>query len=114
MKKLGIFVDVQNIYYTTRQVYGRQFNYRELWARLSKEGNILCANAYATSRGDDKQQKFQKAHRRLRVVHLRRHPRHAQPPGGAYRRAGSLAGSRWAAGARRALRYTARSPRSPR
>ncbi len=61
MKTLGIFADVQNIYYTTRQVYGRQFNYRKLWAQLSQEGKIQCANAYATQRSDDKQHKFQKA-----------------------------------------------------
>ena len=61
MKKIAIFADVQNIYYTTRQAYGRQFNYRKLWQRLSSEGDIVCAIAYATHRGDDKQLKFQDA-----------------------------------------------------
>ena len=61
MKKIAIFVDVQNIYYTTRQAYGRQFNYRELWQRISAQGEIVIANAYATDRGDDKQLKFQNA-----------------------------------------------------
>jgi uncharacterized LabA/DUF88 family protein len=61
MKKIAIFVDVQNIYYTTRDTYGRQFNYREFWKRISTEGEIVLANAYATHRGDDKQQKFQDA-----------------------------------------------------
>ncbi len=61
MKKIAIFVDVQNIYYTTRQAYGRQFNYQKLWQRISTEGEIICANAYATHRGDDKQLKFQNA-----------------------------------------------------
>ncbi|MCW9025372.1 MAG: NYN domain-containing protein [Gammaproteobacteria bacterium] len=60
-KKIAIFVDVQNIYYTTRQAYGRQFNYRKLWQKISSEGNIITANAYATHRGDDKQLKFQNA-----------------------------------------------------
>jgi uncharacterized LabA/DUF88 family protein len=60
-KKLGVFVDVQNIYYTTRQAYGRQFNYRTLWARLDNEFEIVIANAYAIHRGDDKQLKFQNA-----------------------------------------------------
>ena len=55
MKKIAIFADVQNIYYTTRQAYGRQFNYRKLWQRLSNEGEIVSAIAYATHRGDDKQ-----------------------------------------------------------
>lgn len=61
MNKLAIFVDVQNIYYTTRQAYGRQFNYRKLWELLSQQGEIVCANAYAIHRGDDKQLKFQNA-----------------------------------------------------
>ncbi len=61
MKKIAIFVDVQNIYYTTRDTYGRQFNYRELWKRLSAQGEIVIANAYAIHRGDDSQQKFQDA-----------------------------------------------------
>ncbi|MDH3609822.1 MAG: NYN domain-containing protein [Gammaproteobacteria bacterium] len=61
MKTIAIFADVQNIYYTTRDAYGRQFNYRELWKQLSAEGKIVIANAYATQKGDDKQHKFQKA-----------------------------------------------------
>jgi len=58
-KDAGIFVDVQNIYYTTRQAYKRKFNYRELWRRLDHEFNIVTANAYAIHRGDDQQLKFQ-------------------------------------------------------
>ncbi|MEE8057976.1 MAG: NYN domain-containing protein [Pseudomonadales bacterium] len=61
MKKIAIFVDVQNIYYTTRQAYGRQFNYRKLWQRISTEGKIVLATAFAIHRGDDKQLKFQNA-----------------------------------------------------
>ena len=60
-KRIAIFADVQNIYYTTRQAYGRQFNYRELWQRISTEGTIVTAFAYATHRNDDKQLKFQDA-----------------------------------------------------
>ena len=61
MKKIALFVDVQNIYYTTRDAYGRQFNYRKLWQRISAEGEIVAATAYATHRGDDGQLKFQNA-----------------------------------------------------
>jgi uncharacterized LabA/DUF88 family protein len=61
MKKIAIFADVQNIYYTTRQAYGRQFNYRKLWQRISADGEIISAIAYATHRSDDKQLKFQDA-----------------------------------------------------
>jgi len=61
MKKIAIFADVQNIYYTTRDIYGRQFNYRKLWKRLSTQGEIVSAYAYATHRSDDSQKKFQDA-----------------------------------------------------
>ncbi|PHS18546.1 MAG: nuclease [Kangiella sp.] len=61
MKKIAIFSDVQNIYYTTRDAYGRQFNYRELWRLISKQGEIVMANAYAIDKGDTQQQKFQSA-----------------------------------------------------
>ena len=61
MKKIAIFVDVQNIYYTTRQAYARQFNYRKLWQRISDEGEIVLANAYAIQRNDEKQLQFQNA-----------------------------------------------------
>ena len=61
MKKIAIFVDVQNIYYTTRDVYGRQFNYRKLWDKVKNQGIIVSAYAYAIDRGDDKQIKFQDA-----------------------------------------------------
>ena len=61
MKKIALFVDVQNIYYTTRDAYGRQFNYRKLWQEISAQGDIIAATAYATQRSDDKQIKFHDA-----------------------------------------------------
>jgi uncharacterized LabA/DUF88 family protein len=65
MQKIGLFVDVQNIYYTTRHSYGCQFNYRALWKMLETHGCITTANAYATDRGDDSQRKFQTALRHI-------------------------------------------------
>ena len=61
MAKIAVFVDVQNIYYTCRQAYERQFNYRYLWDLIASEGDIHKAYAYAIHRGDDKQLKFQNA-----------------------------------------------------
>jgi uncharacterized LabA/DUF88 family protein len=58
MKKIAIFVDVQNIYYTTRDVYGRSFNYRKLWQKITHQGEIVAAKAYAIIKGDDQQIKF--------------------------------------------------------
>ena len=65
MRKVAIFADVQNIYYTTRQAYGRPFNYHRLWERVSGEGNIVLANAYAIDRNDDQQRKFQTALKKI-------------------------------------------------
>ena len=65
VKKIAVFVDVQNIYYTTRQAYGRQFDYRKLWQIIGAEGEIVSATAYATDRDDDKQRKFQDALRHI-------------------------------------------------
>ena len=61
MKRIALFVDVQNIFYTTREAYGRQLNYRRFWQRISAGGEIIVATAYATQRSDDKQIKFQDA-----------------------------------------------------
>lgn len=60
-----MFVDVQNIYYTCRDAFQRQFDYHALWKRLSAEGEIVTAIAYATDRGDDGQRKFQDALRHI-------------------------------------------------
>jgi uncharacterized LabA/DUF88 family protein len=65
MNRIAIFVDVQNIYYTTRQAYGRQFNYRKLWECVAERGEIVAATAYAIERGDERQQKFQNALRHI-------------------------------------------------
>ena len=64
-EKIGVFVDVQNIYYTTRDAFGRSFNYRALWQILSLKGDIVVANAYVTDRSDESQRKFQSALRHI-------------------------------------------------
>jgi len=70
LKKIAIFVDVQNIYYTTRDAYKRQFNYRLLWQELLAKGDIVQATAYAIARSDDQQHKFQKALKHIGFVWL--------------------------------------------
>lgn len=70
-KKIAIFVDVQNIYYTTRDQHQRSFNYRKFWERISQQGEIVSAIAYATTKtdkygkADDGQVKFQDALRHI-------------------------------------------------
>ncbi len=65
MTKIALFADVQNIYYTTRQAYQRQFNYRALWQQVSAMGEITEAYAYAIDRSDNRQIKFQNALKEL-------------------------------------------------
>ena len=59
MEKVSIFVDVQNIYYTCRQTYGRNFDYNTFWAEVTRDRELVSAYAYATDRGDAKQMQFQ-------------------------------------------------------
>lgn len=59
MEKIAIFVDVQNIYYTTRQRYQKHFNYGVFWQQVTAGKQVVAAIAYATDRGDSKQQNFQ-------------------------------------------------------
>ena len=59
MKKVSLFVDVQNIYYTTRSVYGKNFDYNKFWARATEGRTVVNAFAYAIDRGDEKQKQFQ-------------------------------------------------------
>ncbi|MBT4776649.1 NYN domain-containing protein [Paracoccaceae bacterium] len=59
MKHVSIFVDVQNIYYTTRQQFGCNFNYNNFWDRVTEGRELVGAFAYATDRGDKKQIEFQ-------------------------------------------------------
>lgn len=58
-EKVGIFVDVQNIYYTCRQTFQGNFDYNKFWAEVTRDRELVCAIAYATDRGDKKQAEFQ-------------------------------------------------------
>lgn len=62
---IAIFVDVQNIYYTTKQAFGKSFDYRKFWQELSYQGNIVAAYAYAIESHNDGQKKFQDALRHI-------------------------------------------------
>ena len=68
VRKIAVFVDVQNIYYTTREAFKRQFYYQKLWQLIGEKGEIVTAIAYATDRGDDKQIKFQSALKKIGFI----------------------------------------------
>lgn len=58
MQKIGIFVDIQNIYYTTKRTFHQHFDYNELWRLLTTNREIVVANAYAIASHQDKQKQF--------------------------------------------------------
>ena len=59
MKKVSLFVDVQNIYYTTKSTYNRNFDYNKFWATATEDRFVINAFAYAVDRNDEKQRQFQ-------------------------------------------------------
>ena len=59
MKKVSIFVDVQNIYYTTRQQFNANFDYNKFWELVTNDREVVSAIAYTTNRNDPKQIRFQ-------------------------------------------------------
>ncbi|GEN23960.1 nuclease [Halomonas cupida] len=58
-RNVVILVDVQNVYYTTRQAFRRNFDYNRFWSGVAADYNIVKAIAYAIDRGDRKQYEFQ-------------------------------------------------------
>lgn len=59
MSSVTILVDVQNIYYTSRQAFGKSFDYNKFWAEVTAGRKVDKAIAYAIDRGDEKQRQFQ-------------------------------------------------------
>jgi uncharacterized LabA/DUF88 family protein len=59
LETVAIFVDVQNIYYTTRQCFSRHFDYRGFWAEVTRDRRVVKAIAFAIDRDDQQQRQFQ-------------------------------------------------------
>jgi uncharacterized LabA/DUF88 family protein len=59
LESVAIFVDVQNIYYTTRQQFSRHFDYNRFWAEVTENRKVVKAIAFAIDRDDEKQKQFQ-------------------------------------------------------
>jgi uncharacterized LabA/DUF88 family protein len=59
METVALFVDVQNIYYTTRQQFGCHFDYNNFWAEVTRDRKVVKAIAFAIDRHDEKQNQFQ-------------------------------------------------------
>ncbi|CAM0557592.1 NYN domain-containing protein [Vreelandella titanicae] len=59
MTTVAVFVDIQNVYYTVREAYGKNFDYNKFWARVTANREVIKAVCYAIDRGDQKQREFQ-------------------------------------------------------
>jgi len=59
IKTVVLLVDVQNVYYTTRQAFKRNFDYNQFWSQATQGRQVIKAIAYAIDRGDQKQREFQ-------------------------------------------------------
>ena len=59
MESVSLLVDVQNVYYTTRQVHQCHFDYNAFWAKATHGRKVVNATAYAIDRQDQKQRQFQ-------------------------------------------------------
>jgi len=59
MEKIVVLVDVQNIYYTTKQSYECNFDYNKFWSKVTLNRKVIKAIAYAIDRDDEKQRQFQ-------------------------------------------------------
>jgi uncharacterized LabA/DUF88 family protein len=65
LEKVALFVDVQNIYYTTKQAYQRHFDYQRFWQQATANRQVVAAIAYAIDKGDSKQRGFQQILRHI-------------------------------------------------
>ena len=59
METVTILVDVQNVYYTSKSAYGRNFDYNKFWAKVTQNRKLIKAIAFAIDSGDEKQRQFQ-------------------------------------------------------
>ena len=58
MQKVSIFVDVQNRYYTTKQIHKCHFDYNVFWRRAVSNRKVVKAVAYAIESKDERQRQF--------------------------------------------------------
>ena len=59
IKTVSIFVDVQNIYYTTKQEFNLNFDYNKFWKLVTHNREVIGAFAYTINKFDKKQIQFQ-------------------------------------------------------
>lgn len=56
--RVGVFVDVQNLYYCAKNLYGAFPNYKAMVAEAARDRQLVCAFAYVVSGNTPKQEDF--------------------------------------------------------
>lgn len=56
--RVGVFVDVQNLYYSAKNLYGAFPNYKAMVEEVSHDRQLVCAFAYVVSANIPKQEDF--------------------------------------------------------
>lgn len=56
--RVGVFVDVQNIYYSAKNLYGRYPDYGKILEKIVEKRKLICAFAYAVRAYLPKQDDF--------------------------------------------------------
>lgn len=56
--RVGVFVDVQNLYYSAKNLYDAFPNYKEILKTASQQRQLVCAYAYVVSANMPKQEDF--------------------------------------------------------
>ncbi|HZX12239.1 MAG TPA: NYN domain-containing protein [Candidatus Nanoarchaeia archaeon] len=57
-QRIGVFVDVQNLYYSARSLYGSKVNFREVLRDAIRDRKIVRAIAYAVRAGEKEEETF--------------------------------------------------------
>ena len=57
-QRVGVFVDVQNLYYSARALYGSKVNFREILKEAVRGRSLIRAIAYVIRAGIEEEQSF--------------------------------------------------------
>ena len=60
-QRIGVFVDVQNMYYSARNLYGGKVNFKEILKNIVRGRKLVRAIAYAIKAGEKDEEYFYKA-----------------------------------------------------
>lgn len=60
-QRVGVFVDIQNMYYSARALYNSRVNFKEILKEAVKGRKLVRAIAYAVKSGEKEEESFHKA-----------------------------------------------------